>query len=278
MIKNFSTKMPFNLRYELFYQMAKTLGIIHYAINGKCEEFIGHLYDKSVIKPYMKDGSFSENIVDIIVKHISGSADSVFIDVGANIRIVTIRVSSQTAEDCIAIEPDDGNFRILKANLAMNSVESVRLLNAAVGARAGKASFTRSAFNSGDHRISPNGENLVDVIILNDLILSKNYKYIAVKIDPQGAEPLIFEGGGIFLEKANLIIAEYWPWGMNRMGVDAGPVVKFIQKTKRGGYLLTHGQHMESATCYSCDDMVSHLQSMAEKPSENAQVDLVLIK
>lgn len=277
-VKKLSDRLPFNARYELFYQMAKTLGISHYAVRRDYGEFIGPLYDQSVIKPYMREGSFSKNIVDLIVNNIKEKQNATFIDIGANIGIVTIKVASQTAANCIAIEPDDGNFRILKANLALNAIDSVRLLNAAVGDKPGKAQFTRSAFNSGDHRMSPAGEQSVDVTALDDADLIQDAAYLVIKMDTQGAEPLIFTGGKATLAKADLIIAEFWPWGMHRMGVNADPVISFVEETQRGGYLLRHGQDVASAAYVPSADIVRELRAMAADPTEHAQLDLVLVK
>jgi FkbM family methyltransferase len=96
----------------------------------------------------------------------------------------------------------------------------------------------------------------------------------AVKIDTQGAEPLIIAGGEMVLSQAGLIVAEFWPWGMRRMGLTAEPVLAFAAKHFQRGQVLRHDQTPSEPT--PIGDVVASLRDFARLGDEHQFVDLVL--
>jgi len=151
-----------------------------------------------------------------------------------------VPIARNKAVRCVGFEPDPENFRLLSGNVSVNGASGVELHNAAVADRRGKMGFARSAYNSGDHRLSANGEILVDCLPLDELPIPT--APFAIKIDTQGAEPLIFEGAKKHLAAADLIICEFWPWGMARMGTKPDAIIDFVRGFPGRGRLLPVSQ------------------------------------
>jgi hypothetical protein len=98
---------------------------------------------------------------------------------------------------------------------------------------------------------------------------------LAVKIDTQGAEPLIFEGGMKMLNAAGLIVAEFWPWGMKRMGLDPTSVVSFATAAFPHLYVQREGKAAAKAT--NAVDFKSMLRKL-RTDSEKDAVDIIMSK
>jgi len=266
--------LPHRLRYEVFYQSARSLGVSGYLAEGTAGSFLGSIEDQSVIRPYLRQGLWSENIVGLFSDYFRLQHGGTFIDVGANIGLVTAPISRIPDVQCIAIEPDLWNYGMLQANVIRNAGERrVQTINAAVADQIGRMNFTRSAYNSGDHRLSLSGETSVPVITLDNLELPAGP--VGIKMDTQGAEPLIFAGGETALRRAGLVVCEFWPWGMARMGLSPDAVIGFVRESGRSGHLLRHDA--APGALLSSDALLAALQQVIDDGSEWAQADLVLV-
>ena len=89
----------------MFYQTAKTLGVRGYVVAGTAGEFAGTLNDQSVIRPYLRDGAWSSNIVDIFTEFFVERGSGTFIDIGANIGLVTVPISRIPGLECSNCSP-----------------------------------------------------------------------------------------------------------------------------------------------------------------------------
>jgi hypothetical protein len=134
--------------------------------------------------------------------------------------------------------------------------------------------FVRSAYNSGDHRLSANGEILVDCLPLDELPIPT--APFAIKIDTQGAEPLIFEGAKKHLAAADLIICEFWPWGMARMGTKPDAIIDFVRTFPGRGLLARHDRPFDKFFPPSL--VAQQMEAMATPGAEFDYVDLVLMR
>jgi hypothetical protein len=98
----------------------------------------------------------------------------------------------------------------------------------------------------------------------------------AVKIDCQGAEPAIFAGGNNTLAKADLIVCEFWPWGMHRMGLSAEPILDFVVGNFPFAQVLHHDQ--SPGVPLRVADAIGELRKIMQDGGEFAQADLVLTR
>lgn len=78
------------------------------------------------------------------------------VDVGANIGLYSLLLARLTGAEgsVLAFEPEPNLFAMLVSNCARNGAHNVTALQRALGGSNGRALFQRSAFNSGDNRLS----------------------------------------------------------------------------------------------------------------------------
>lgn len=136
---------------------------VPYLVAGHPEHFVVSTSDRVIGRELFLHGEFDfaklETALAVLARE-GCPAPSHLIDVGANIGTITIpalrRGLMQTAT---AIEPHPGNLRLLRANIALNDVESrVTVLAQAVGDTNNVTlHLEESATNSGNHAIGADG-------------------------------------------------------------------------------------------------------------------------
>jgi hypothetical protein len=98
---------------------------------------------------------------------------------------------------------------------------------------------------------------------------------LAGKVDTQGAEPLVLAGGEGTLSRAGLVILEFWPFGMRRMGGSPDEVIAFAARHFPLGIIVRDGQHAEEPRPVRA--LVPELRDLVATAGENRFVDLVLL-
>jgi FkbM family methyltransferase len=137
----------------------------------------------------------------------------VFVDVGANIGGYTVR-AAKTAH-VYAIEPHPRNFHLLELNVKLNHVQNnVRALQIAAASSLGKAKLVVSNYH-GRHSLiyeddkgpikQPTME--IDTMPL-DFILANEDHINVIKIDVEGAEPLVLKGAKEVLKRTEVVVIE----------------------------------------------------------------------
>jgi len=265
-------KLPRSVLYEMFYQSARALGVRSYEVSGSVGSFFGPVYDQSVTKTYLQTGKWSENIVGLFRRFFEGGGGTMY-DIGANIGLISVPIARTPRVRVIAFEPDPHNCALLRANVAVAGV-AVEVVNAAVAAEPGIMRFTRSDYNSGDHRLSADGPISVKSVPLNEY--PPETGPFAVKIDTQGAEPLIFKGGERVLAQADLIVCEFWPWGMRRMNLNPEPILAFAERYFDRGLVLRHDQIVGEPVPIA--EVMARLHRVVAAAGEYDEVDLVLVR
>lgn len=266
--------LPFPILYEAFYQSARALGIESYEVSGTYGRMFGSLYDQTAIKGYLRSRTWSPYIVRVLKEFFATSGGGTFYDVGANIGLITIPLAQDSHVTCVAFEPDPENFRLLRTNLLFNCTHAnVTAINAAVYAETTELRFSRSEYNSGDHRVAVDGTMTVKAVTLDSNPPAPGP--FALKIDTQGAEPAVFAGGTKTLRAADLIVAEFWPWGMSRLGLNPEPMISQIDD------LFPYGQIVEfdkPGAWSPISAVTKRLREIVSSGGEHDSVDLVLSK
>jgi FkbM family methyltransferase len=152
--------------------------------------------------------------------------DGVFLDVGANIGVLTVLGSLRVGPGgrVFAVEPEPENLALLRANVKANGLENTRVIAGAAGALRGFASLQLPQDNRGDHRIGgPGGTrpSLTVPILPLDSVGSLWQRPIdLIKLDVQGAEAQALRGlAGLLASNRRVrIICEYWPHGLEAAG------------------------------------------------------------
>jgi FkbM family methyltransferase len=168
---------------------------------------------------------------DLIQRQVKNG--DVIVDVGANIGYYTVLLA-QKAKKVYAFEPDSINFEILEKNIKTNNLKNVVAVKAAVGSKEGKLKLYKSKENLGDHKLY-NDQFLmsnvqkIQIIKLDDYF--KNQKIDLIKIDTQGWEPEVVEGGKNIIEKWKpIIFMEYSPANYKLAKLDGEKMMEFLKK------------------------------------------------
>jgi FkbM family methyltransferase len=140
--------------------------------------------------------------------------DRRMVEVGANIGTTTVQAAKLGAT-VLAFEPEPWNYRLLRANLAVNDVDS-----RVTAVRAGCSSSDRAGFmelsgvNSGDHRVSESGSVPIELVALDSYLKEQCIPADSVALlwlDTQGHEPDVLRGARDLLATRPPLVAEFWP-------------------------------------------------------------------
>jgi FkbM family methyltransferase len=167
--------------------LAKSVGADSYSITGNANDksIMGQILTNKTYEPHML-----KTINDIL------PAGGTFIDVGANIGVISI-FASLKAGACgkiLSIEASPTNYEYLKQNICMNSCENATAINMGVWNESAQMDFHYVSEVAGCSFFSTTGVSVGEIqsVTCNTLdnILSKNKieKINVIKIDVEGAE------------------------------------------------------------------------------------------
>lgn len=212
----------------LMSQLAKDYGVVALKVSGSYGVIQSSPDDTAILMEYAKAGKWAERTNNMLQSFFANRGGN-YIDIGANIGLTTIPVAQNPGVNCLAIEPEPGNFTNLCVNIAENCTHNnVETRRCAIFERRQTLQFEISSGNLGDHRLHIGkkmgqlGEHHrptidVEAMPLDEIAGNLNGP-LAVKIDTQGAEPFVVLGGKETLSRAGLIVSEFWPYGMARLG------------------------------------------------------------
>jgi FkbM family methyltransferase len=166
----------------------------------------------------------------------------VYIDVGANIgfnAIIASKLVGPTGK-VYAFEPDAKNFELLKYNIEMNELSNVILIQKAVMEESKTATLMRSRINFGDHRVNFAAKDhyigpKIECVSLDDFFESLTYQDLIriklIKIDAQGSDAKVLQGGKEFFRKHRPhIIIEFAPAHLKNAGNSPFDIFSFIER------------------------------------------------
>ena len=165
----------------------------------------------------------------------------VVVDVGANIGVFTLYAARQMQGRgrIHSFEPTPRTYRILRDNIQVNGfLESglIELHQAAVSDREGKACLMVFADDSGHNTLfgdCASNERIEVSTVSLDQALKDEPRVDVVKIDAEGAEPLILRGMRQIIGRSPgiRILIEFAPAHLRRAGVDPGGFLEEIAAT-----------------------------------------------
>lgn len=143
----------------------------------------------------------------------------IVVDGGAHIGFHTLRAARLAGPSgrVFAFEPSPATFALLSENLSRNGYTNVVPVNGALAHRSASARLHLSADNTGDHRIAQTEEPREGIEITThslDDVLPADAVVDFVKLDVQGAEPLVLAGMKQVLERSPqlVLVAEFAPF------------------------------------------------------------------
>ncbi|MDH5674008.1 MAG: FkbM family methyltransferase [Myxococcales bacterium] len=221
--------------------------------DGEYGLFEGSSDDAVVFDSYRRDGTWSPTLVSLLTDQLLSSGGS-FIDVGANIGLVSVPVAERTPTRCHAFEPEPKNCALLRRNVARHGLQQrIQVHPVALDRHTGRVQLALSPDNSGDHRLldeshAPPGPPPDSCITVTATTLDEALERaplkppIVVKIDSQGAELRVLTGGRRLLPRIDFLILEYWPAGLVRLGDDANELLSLLRSQFSHGAILEQQQ------------------------------------
>jgi len=167
------------------------------------------LKDSIIINHHLENyGQFLEIILKDVYKLKKLKKNSVVVDVGANIGLVSILAAKRfNAKKVISFEPCSDNFILLKKNIEVNDCKNIIINKFAISDKKGKTKLY--LHGSGTHSLVRKGKKfeLVKQTTLDEVL--KNEPVIdLLKIDVEGAELKVLKGANKTLEKTKKIAME----------------------------------------------------------------------
>lgn len=159
---------------------------------------------------------------------------AVVVDIGANIGFAAIQLCRVFPDaELIVAEPNRTLHELLEFNLSSNGCRSYRLVDAAVGDRPGTLVFQINQVFSADSRVRGLQAGFEEVTVpqttLDDLLMPHaRGKPVLIKIDTQGYERQVLDGGAAFFGSNPRFLAkvEFSPFLLE--GAETGPE-RFLQ-------------------------------------------------
>ena len=156
-----------------------------------------------------RHGEWEPQLKAILARHLSPG--SVFVDVGANVGVLSFRAARLVGErgKVLAFEPDPQNASLFLRGLHANAFEQVTLFPMALSDR--RATFSLVG-GSNANVTTPGETDVVAQAVPGDAILGQEPRIDLVKIDIEGHEPAALRGLAATLARHRpLVLAEYNP-------------------------------------------------------------------
>lgn len=217
--------------------------------------YVKLLRDLSLILPH--DGK-EEQTRKVFDRLLCTKKPDIFLDIGANVGIYSWHAKSRGVQAIFMFEPDQLNARLLAKSIKVNHFSGVFLIPCAVSQRFGAAEFIADHASGAtgslvDH--TSNASSLhsaygmkatvsVATVCLDAYTDYCRGKKVLIKIDVEGAESLVFDGGSQFFAviKPWMIIECFNPASLNRFQ----ELGYRIESLDENGNFLLMPQHNES--------------------------------
>ena len=210
----------------------------------------------------LKEGRYEKHVVEDCLQLVPD--DGVFLDVGANIGFYTCAFASRAGfrGEIHAFEPVRANFEVLGRNVRLNGLEDrVRMHRMALGREAGElrmhvmpAGDVNNAV--GDNMLAPHDrekmaregwkEDTAPVARLDDWQRERGLgRCDLMKLDVEGAEPFVLEGGMEFIKSMRPIICgEFSPYWMAQVGKDFRDIRRIFEPLEYESFILRAGRYV----------------------------------
>jgi FkbM family methyltransferase len=251
------------------------MNIVELSVRGDYGVFTQSVADRTMLPVYATTGKWNHEMNERLASFFLKDGGT-YVDVGANIGLTLVPIAQNPNVDIIAFEPDPSNFHYLTRNVADNCKHgNVTLHRLAAFKEKTQLSFELSPDNLGNHRIRLKDEAgalseqfrktiVVEAVRLDDVVEVRR-KPLAVKIDTEGAESFVIEGGPRLLSEVQLFFTEIWPYGIARMGGSIERVAKLLKDNFKSFYIPPDFGPQEMAA-RSAEDFLLPLMNRSGDP------------
>lgn len=276
--------------YDLFKKLSNDFGIEAVTVSGDSGQITG-APSELIMGSYIRHGLYNPDIVNLITKRLLTNGAGTFIDIGANIGLITVPVACNSQAIIHAFEPEPKNFGYLSRNVRDNLEDDrLTLHNIALVDNSGSLQFELSSDNFGDHHIrreskiskqkfNETDRQVIEVIgeRLDERVNPDELPHpIVVKIDTQGAEVEVVRGGQILFTAADYIISEYCPYMLLRAGSEPSEFLEFVRSFPYAA-LMDDTSEIE-LVLKPVEEVIEAMTSFPQDGSAARHVDILLAR
>jgi FkbM family methyltransferase len=167
----------------------------------------------------------------------------VFVDIGSNIGNIAIRASKCVGKSGLVIscEPHPTICEYQKKNISLNSANNIQLVNAGVGRVRGNAVL--SDRGADDQNCISNVESGVKIDVLTlDEIVGNHAEIAFLKIDTEGYEKQVLEGGVHALSITKIVQIELWEQHAAKYNYRCCEIVETLKNAGFELFIYVHGR------------------------------------
>ncbi len=275
---------------DILAQLSRRLGISSVVAAGKAGRFEGHPGDL-VFQYYVRQKDTYPELQRLIERGL-GKGPGVYIDIGANIGLTLVPIARLEDVACYGFEPEPENFALLEANIRANVPSArVKLFNLALATEKAPLEFELNEENRGDHRVrgapliktekfGESGRQTITVegAPLDEIIDAESLDGgCVIKIDTQGSEVNVFRGGDKVFARADVVIAEFCPYLLLRMGTPVEEYLSFMRHFPFGA--IMPDAVTDPVVLSPIDDVIAELESRVPLDGSAAKyLDLILAR
>jgi len=207
---------------------------------SKGTSLIGRIHGGTIYEP---------EVTRYIVNLLARSQKPLFLDIGANIGLITLNVLAEIPDVIIhAFEPGPHQYSLFRKTIQANSLETrVRLHNTALTSKAGSNDFAihNSADASGDGFEDTGRAGSARYIRVQCETLDHWWEsngrpsVTVVKIDTEGSEFLVLKGASLMLNVCRpTVLMEIWPENIKAYPFEVEDIVAWLNQKSYQLYTL----------------------------------------
>lgn len=205
-----------------------------------------------------------------LFEHLIQPGDTV-LDVGAHVGYFTLIAARSIGPQghVYAFEPEPDNYKLLIQNLELNGYRNITPVRMAVSNRVGSSLLFSSGLDNGQHSLCRTGRperrrQIVETTTLDAFLEAQGWPNVEmIKIDIEGAEPLVLDGMSRLLSRQTKLkmVVEFCPVVLKATGVD--PREFLGRLTALGFKLYTYGDKANLLESADISRLLDHLYKTA---------------
>ncbi len=170
--------------------------------------------------------SQDERVLSICLKR-----GDVFVDVGANIGLLSLKAASLVGPTGIvySIEPHPRTYRYLVGNVRLNRFTNVRAFNIAAGDRESRTHFTNKRSDD-SNRVSPEGGIEVPISTVDKILSNEAREIGCLKVDVEGMEKFVMLGARKVLQRTRCVYFETKEKNFRHYGYSTPELLELMQE------------------------------------------------
>jgi FkbM family methyltransferase len=290
LLSTIANQLGKSMALDLYKRLSERLEIESVTVSGESGRITGSP-SELVMGIYVQNHHYDPAMVDLIAGRLLRNGTGTFIDIGANIGLITVPVAQDSKAAVHAFEPEPRNFEFLTNNITANlATGRVTLHNMALASSSEPLQFELSKDNFGDHRVRREskistqkfdeanrqvievaGERL-DAALNADELLHP----IVIKMDTQGAEAEVIKGGRQVFDVADYVLTEYCPYLLLRAGSDPSELIDFVRGFPFGAVL--DGSDNTKFVLEPTERIIEAMQAFPQDGSAARHLDVLLAR